>query len=32
MSEGDGVTIAEMFQLYGPWMAKFAELKAAAGL
>jgi hypothetical protein len=32
MSEGDGFTIAEMFTCYGPWIAKFEELKAAAGM
>ena len=29
ISEGDGVTMAEMFMVMGPWMAKFEELKAA---
>ena len=31
VSEGDGFTMAEMMQVFGPWMAKFEELKAADG-
>ena len=32
ISEGDGYTMAEMWMAMGPWMAKFMECKAAAGL
>ena len=31
ISEGDGFTMAEMMSVFGPWMAKFEELKAADG-
>ena len=29
-SEGDGITMPELFALFGPWMAKWQELKTAA--
>ena len=32
LSEGDGITMAEMRQAMAPWLAKFEELKAADGL
>ena len=32
IAEGDGFTMGEMMRCWGPWMAKFEELKAAAGL
>ena len=31
MGEGEGFTMAEMMMMWGPWMAKFEELKAADG-
>ena len=31
ISEGDGFTMADMWTIFGPWMAKFEELKAADG-
>ena len=32
ISEGDGFTMAEMWAVMTPWMAKFDELKASGGL
>ena len=32
MSEGDGFSMTDMMKTWGPWMAKFEELKAAEGL
>ena len=32
ISEGDGFTMPDMMRTWGPWMAKFEELKAANNL
>ena len=31
VSEGDGLVLMELYTCFGPWMAKFEELKAADG-